>query len=126
MNLNGNDNVTDQVVLAVLSPRMKTLCLDDCTLITDDSIRYVTHKCKTLRKLSINYCGITDRALTMISRTLHKLEHLNMRWCSAITGEGVQDVAYFCTKLEVMDIAGCSNVQREQIDDAAHCVDVHR
>merc|ERR1711865_718295 len=85
VNLNGNDNVSDRMVLAVLSPRLKILCLDDCTQITDDAVRYVCHRCKTLRQLSINYCGITDRAMTMISRSLSKLEALHLRWCGQIT-----------------------------------------
>lgn len=124
INLSGNDHVGDGVVLAVAGAGLRILCLDECQLVTDASVRHIVKRSKNMLHLSLNYCGISDLSLSMIGRTLIKLKTLHLRWCRDITGEGVQDVVYGCSKLEVLDISGCNNVQDGDFVHKAHCVEI--
>ncbi|KAK3076460.1 hypothetical protein LTS18_012937 [Coniosporium uncinatum] len=120
-------------------PRLRRLVLADCTYLTDNSIVYLCGAAKGLRELDLSFCcALSDTATEVLSLGLPALERLNLAFCGSavsdsslraiglhllelkelsvrgcvrVTPTGVESVVRGCTKLEVVDVSQCRNLE---------------
>lgn len=120
--------------------RLQSLCLADCTYLTDSSVVFLTTAAKGLRSLDLSFCcalsdtatevlslgcqhlstlklsfcgsAVSDSSLRAIGLHLLELKELSVRGCVRVTGVGVEAVVEGCHNLEVFDVSQCKNLQR--------------
>ncbi|KAI9781525.1 MAG: hypothetical protein M1839_005940 [Geoglossum umbratile] len=120
--------------------RLRKLCLEDCTYLTDNAIVYLTDAVKGLRELDLSsvcalsdtatevlalgsphltilnpsLCGpaVSDSSLRSIGLHLLELRELSMRGCVRITGIGVESVVEGYHNLETFNVSQCKNSTR--------------
>ncbi|CAK0737833.1 hypothetical protein CVIRNUC_000955 [Coccomyxa viridis] len=118
-------------------PRLKSIDLSGCQLVTDRGIQALTSSCKNLDTVNISSCyelsdrafeslgscrslqtidacgceRLTDIGLQALAENAGKLRSVNLGWCEGVTEEGVQSLARCCRQLEVLDLCGCVKVQ---------------
>ena len=159
--LTGCRRITD-VTIARLTTTIKSLDLEDCTLLTDVGMQRLP---KDLTRLCLKGCDsvtnhgfhvlsaytnlthldlshqedITDKSLHALSISLARLSHLDLTFCTVITGEGLRRAAWrstlvvlilrYCqeitekglqslteyTALECLDLTGCDRVTETEL-----------
>ena len=103
--------LTDDSLCVLQHLQMPNLCellLEGNTSLTDQGLSYVSAGCKTLRKLALQYCDITDQTLENIASRLPLLLILDIRSCVKITDSGITSVVKNCRFLQVIK-AGISS-----------------
>ena len=120
-------------------PKLNVICLDRCSLISDDgichiasacpqlhsvfldstditdsSLRNLGEKCHYLRVIHVSHTRVTDTGLCAISQTCPQLRYISLKGCSMITSEGICALCIGCTLLEDVSLDGL-----DKISDAA-------
>ncbi|XP_033625290.1 F-box/LRR-repeat protein 17-like [Asterias rubens] len=113
--------------LSTLTPEAVKLVAKHCTLldtlnlslskeVSDDSVSCVAVSCKRLTVLFLISCTITDRALFSIGENSLQLEHLDISWCSYITGKGAAFVSSRCPRLKYLGLIRCNKVSDNVVE----------
>jgi hypothetical protein len=96
-------------------PRLQELSIDCQSRITDLAVITLMQHCTSMVSLSLNYCSlITDTAVLAIAETGASLEYLNLYGCTEMTDVGVSAIAHGCPLLRSLGLAG-----RKQLSDAS-------
>ena len=103
----------DNFVLSYLKnmPNLKELCLFGCTQITDDGLQLLP-KLEKLEKLDLRYCSaITDNGIIYLTKQPN-LKEIYLDSCFNLTDGGLKELSLI-PKLEVISLMDCS----DQISD---------
>jgi hypothetical protein len=88
-----------------MCPRLNTLDVTDCYLITDVGIVRLAEGCPKLKNLS--KLNITDVSLIRLAEVYPNLHTLGLAWCLSITEMGINKLAKGCVNLRSLDLYDC-------------------
>lgn len=110
----GNDGIT--TVSKCCSSSLKTLRMQDCYKVGDESILFLAKYCNNLETLILGGCrDITNDAIKSLARSCQRsLKNLGMDWCLNIGDSSISYVLCHCENLEALDIGCC-----DEVSDAA-------
>jgi len=119
---------------------LTSLCLADCTYLTDSAVVFLTNAAKNLQFLDLSFCcalsdtatevlslgcphlvslnlsfcgsAVSDSSLRTIGLHLLDLRCLSVRGCVRVTGVGVEAVVEGCHNLEKFDVSQCKNLNK--------------
>lgn len=128
-------SVTDQGVKELCGSciRLERLTMDQCRLLTSESLFAVAHNCPVLRCLSIEYdndigeegicelvqkcplleklhlnsCGITSQTALYIAQYCRNISVLDLRCCSSLTDGVVKELVKGCQYLQILNLSLC-------------------
>lgn len=113
-NIQINDTAFTHSSLLQQHPSYQQLRLVDFTgisLISDISIDILVQAAPKIRSLVLNKCSlITDHGVLSISKLGRYLHFLHLGHCSNITDASIQRLALVCPRLRYLDMASCINV----------------
>ena len=118
LNLNGADDVTDELLsLVAANPQLQDLDVTHTTRITDASMILVAQHCRALRRLNIGSTGdrITDASIAVVARNCLMLQYLNVSYTERITDASMILVAQHCRALRNLNVWGT----KDRITDAS-------
>ena len=120
-------SVTTLTVLDEIRPKLETLNLAYCSLITDASVLAVASGCSNLQSLNLFLCrNITDASVLEVARQCSNLQSLNLFYCDKITDASVLEVARGCSKLHTLNLANCANITDASVLEVAEkCSNLH-
>jgi hypothetical protein len=76
----------------------------------------IAQSCHKLEYLNISYCTeILEPSICNIIRSCPKLQHLSLRFCE-ISDMTIKEIACSCLNLKYLDLKGCENISKEAID----------
>lgn len=83
-----------------------------------DSFSTNISKCDKLEHLNLSYCDflVNDNFVRIISNSLIKLKHLNIRNCSHITDTSLHLISSSFKKLVHLDLSWCNNISDHGLD----------
>lgn len=113
--------------------RLERLTMDQCRLLTSESLFAVAHNCPVLRCLSIEYdndigeegicelvqkcplleklhlnsCGITSQTALYIAQYCRNISVLDLRCCSSLTDGVVKELVKGCQYLQILNLSLC-------------------
>jgi Leucine Rich repeat len=121
LNLNDCSYLTDKTVkvLGQKCPKLTNLHLSFCCSLTEDFASYLVDGCPFITMLDCSYCGnaITDSSLFVISQGLLKLTSLSIRGCVQVTSEGVTHLSQFAKSLQHVNFTQCRGITNEVIEN---------
>jgi F-box and leucine-rich repeat protein GRR1 len=90
--------------------------------LADAEVVSIASSCRSLEKLDVSWCGVTDKGLTAVAgdaSVVTRLRELRLQGCSQVTDAGVLLVARaFVRTLEKLDMFGCWRVTSSAIVEA--------
>ena len=96
--------------------RLKVLDLSYCELLTDVGLRHVAKSCKNLVTLKLaRNVDVTDEGLLVLSRHCLFVTDVRFREMPRLTGKGLGAFTDRCSRIEYLDISGCTNITVEGI-----------
>lgn len=103
---NYEDRLADVIVKNC--PKLKHLCIKECSSLTDDSVENF-HTLTELQKVNLYGSNITDEGVAHISKCKN-LKHLNLKCCIKLSAKSMELVTKFpdlqVLKLDFCDIGG--------------------
>ena len=91
---------------------LTTISLQNCTRITDQSIRALVHTMPLLETINVSGCyKISDNAIQHLS-SIYSLTYLNLSHCIQLTGDGLKP---FYGTIEHLIVSGCINNDDEMV-----------
>ncbi|CAI2191193.1 14601_t:CDS:1, partial [Funneliformis geosporum] len=82
----------------------------------DRGLWKITQSCHKLEYLNISYCTeILEPSICNIIYSCPKLWHLSLRFCE-ISDMTIKEIACSCLNLKYLDLKGCENISKEAID----------
>jgi len=131
LSLSGLCLLTDESLLELIdgcAPRLTSLGLRGCSLLSPEAIVSVARLCATLRELDLEGVElVTDTALHAIAESLPALERLSLKGCVQLSDEAVGALAANCrglSHLSLNKVPGVSDVALLALK--THCADALR
>ena len=131
LSLSGLCLLTDESLLELIdgcAPRLISLGLRGCSLLSPEVIVSVARLCATLRELDLEGVElVTDTALHAIAESLPALERLSLKGCIQLSDEAVGALAANCrglSHLSLNKVPGVSDVALLALK--THCADALR
>jgi hypothetical protein len=101
------------------APKLRSVALDWCALLTDSSLASLAKGCSRLEVLGLVRCGrITDAGLRALASGCGQLRALDLSHCLRVTDSGLRFLASGCTRLERLALGGCHALS----DSATQCL----
>ncbi|KAK7872166.1 hypothetical protein R5R35_001731 [Gryllus longicercus] len=100
------ENYEDRLAEVIVKncPRLKHLCIKECSSLTDDSVENF-HTLKDLQKVNLYGSNITDKGVVHISKCKH-LKYLNLKCCIKLSEKSMELITRF-TELQVLKLDFC-------------------
>eukprot|EP00158_Paraphelidium_tribonemae_P006673 Partr_v1_DN27930_c1_g2_i1_m11842 putative cyclic nucleotide-binding len=107
--------------------KLHELMLQDCSFLTDASMKHIATSCPNLRLLNISFCcALTEEGINIITEACLQLKALDASFCgNAISDDTISNIATRLTKLERLSIRGCvqvTDIGVQKLIDAAHAL----
>jgi hypothetical protein len=85
----------------VFISRLVSLKLDECVLLSNETISLVFRLCTSLQNLSLCFCRqLDDNALNDVGSQNFTLTSLGIAGCGSFTDLAIEKIAKFCHKLK--------------------------
>ena len=91
-------------------PRMKYISIEYNNKIEDSGVSKLVQGCLLLEKLHLNSCGITSQAAVFISHYCTKITVLDLRCCHSLGDDNVNELTVGCKLLQTLNLSLCFNV----------------
>ena len=95
-------------------PKLNVICLDRCSLISDDGISRIASACPQLHSIFLDSTDITDSSLRNIGENCHHLRVINVSHTKA-TDKGMCAISQTCPQLRYISLKGCSMITSKGI-----------
>ncbi|CAH1789709.1 unnamed protein product, partial [Owenia fusiformis] len=97
-------------------PLLTDLNISLCSTIDDVFMEHVAKYAKSLNRLIVVSCSITDKGLTALAQHSRTVEHLDVGWCSGISDKGVKYIARESKTLRYLGLMRCDSVQHSSME----------
>lgn len=117
-NLNATKTSIDEFQMRDISYyclALKRIRLSECPNVTDEGIKFLVKRCKSIEGLELNVTSLTDKALMCIGNYCRTLKALCLEKCPNVTDEGIEAIAKSCSDLHTIFINGCSGLTAASI-----------
>ena len=97
-------------------PQLK---LNNCSLITDESILAVADYCPSMLEIDLHQCKqITNQSITALIRQGRQLRELRVGHCHTLTDNAFLDLPKHVTfeSLRILDLTGCHHLRDEAVE----------
>ncbi|XP_069110695.1 uncharacterized protein [Argopecten irradians] len=116
-----DDNALEQI--SRTCPKLRSLSVEGCSLVTDVGFVHIAEHCKELRDLFVNSLemqspegrNITDLGLSSLAQGCQRLGRLVINKCPGVSSTGLTAVAKHCRDLEEISVAECLSVTDESV-----------
>ena len=98
---------------------MGQLKLNNCSLVTDDSILAVAFHCPSMLEIDLHNCRqITDESITSLISSGRQLRELRIGHCTMVTNNAFLEIPPHLTfeSLRILDLTACTQVHDEAIE----------
>ena len=113
--------VTDDMVMSLLSDKVLFLNFAGCECLTEACIAAVAAKCPSLKALEVAGCRkLTDECIKMIALECPLLASLVVANCLEITDASIELVAANCVSLKALDVTSCQKLTDASIKAIAN------
>ncbi|KAJ8336702.1 hypothetical protein SKAU_G00379220 [Synaphobranchus kaupii] len=109
--------------IAKLEGRLRYLSVAHCGRITDTrGLEHLAKNCPKLKSLDIGKCPlVSDAGLELLALNCFNLKRLSLKSCESITGRGLQVVAANCFDLQLLNVQDCDVPQEALRFVKRHC-----
>ncbi|GES95655.1 hypothetical protein GLOIN_2v1786061 [Rhizophagus clarus] len=85
--------------------------------VDDGGLWRISKSCHKLEYLNLAYCTeITEHSICGIIRSNPKLQHLDITYCGVISDMTIEEIAKSCLNLKYLNLEGCHNISKEAVD----------
>ncbi|KAL8586132.1 hypothetical protein ACOMHN_033175 [Nucella lapillus] len=89
-------------------PYLRTMCLRECSDITDHSLSFLAKECRNIETLTLAGCWrITDMTCANLADHCYRLKKLDLSKCMILSDSAVQAISGGCPLLEYIDVSHC-------------------
>ncbi|KAG5841797.1 hypothetical protein ANANG_G00170750 [Anguilla anguilla] len=107
--------------IAKLEGRLRYLSVAHCGRITD-GLEHLAKNCPKLKSLDIGKCPlVSDAGLELLALNCFNLKRLSLKSCESVTGRGLQVVAANCFDLQLLNVQDCDVPQEALRFVKRHC-----
>lgn len=108
----GCNELSDSLLWTGITPTLRSLTVQDCINISDESIAAVCQLLPSLRHLHIQAYHVTDASMAYFTTSALRdsLRTLILQHCWEITNQGVANLAHSLPNLSHLSLSGCSKV----------------
>lgn len=98
------EHIDEGVAAIAMCPKLRVICLSECTNLTNNGLTAVVTRCIQLEELIVESQRVTDAPFVSLAHSANAktLKCLVFNNCTAVTGTGIVAIATHCTALETL------------------------
>ncbi|EDO46629.1 predicted protein, partial [Nematostella vectensis] len=91
-------------------PNIDHLSLEHNIKILDDGVKELVSRCRRLKRLQLNSCGISGEGAKSIASYSRHMTILDIRYCTTLNDDIVKEIVCGCPNLVILNLSLCFNV----------------